>query len=146
MVRRASSAPETTALGQELADALALGDVVFLRGDLGAGKTTLAQGIAGALGVQVDVQSPTFTIIAEYPILVSGEPGTLVHVDLYRLEGGVQLASIGIDDYLDSEESIVLIEWPERLVSEHCPPHWLVDIAFAGGDSRTVTIRPPDND
>jgi tRNA threonylcarbamoyl adenosine modification protein YjeE len=75
------------ALGREIGRALAPGDVVLLHGDLGAGKTTLAQGIAAALGVTGVTQSPTFTLVSEHPAtLAGGENVTLYHLDIYRLD------------------------------------------------------------
>lgn len=86
------------------------GVVMALHGDLGAGKTTFVQSLAAALGVTRPVTSPTFTLICEHP-LPSG--GMLVHMDLYRLEKGADLDSIGLEDYIRSG-AIVAIEWAER--------------------------------
>lgn len=93
------------------------GFVVALHGDLGAGKTTFVQFLAAALGVTKPVTSPTFTLVSEYP-LASGR--LLVHADLYRLSPGVDLDSIGFEDYLDSR-AMIFIEWAER-AQESLPP------------------------
>jgi tRNA threonylcarbamoyladenosine biosynthesis protein TsaE len=83
--------------------------VVALEGDLGAGKTTLAQSIARGVGIREDVTSPTFALVNSYEV-----DGTIVyHLDLYRLNGPEDLTNIGWDDILNSGE-IVLVEWPER--------------------------------
>ena len=113
------SAEETIALGRDLAATLKQARVVILRGDLGAGKTTLVKGIAEGLQAasQDDVTSPTFTLIHEY----RGPDVTLYHVDLYRIETERELATLGLDELFASEGNLVVIEWGEkfpRLVAE----------------------------
>lgn len=132
-----TSAEETTSVGREIGRQLAAGDVVLLRGDLGAGKTTLAKGIADALGVAEEVQSPTFTVIAEYRAPNLGNDHWLVHVDLYRLTGQGDLASIGLDEVLDRDDAIVVIEWPERAHRAAMAARLLVRIDGAG-ETRTI--------
>src|SRR5438874_4704988 len=92
------SAEETIALGRKLAPQLAPPKLVLLRGELGAGKTTLVKGIAEAFGAakQEDVTSPTFTLIHEY----RGPEATLYHIDLYRIDTERELATLGIDELL----------------------------------------------
>ena len=109
-VYRTSSEEETIALGSRLARALPQKGVVLLIGQLGAGKTTLAKGIAKGLGAADpdEVSSPTFTLIHEY-----GSAGKLYHVDLYRLDELRAVAALGLDELFD-REAVVLIEWGER--------------------------------
>src|SRR3954469_12751386 len=112
------SADETIAFGRELAKQLAPPKIVLLRGDLGAGKTTMVKGIAEAFGAarQDDVTSPTFTLIHEY----RGPNVTVIHIDLYRIDTEKELATLGLDDYM-REDAVLLIEWGEkfpRLVRE----------------------------
>ena len=145
-VAAANSAAETRAIGIDLATRLQAGDVVLLRGDLGAGKTTLAQGIARGLGVDGPVQSPTFTLIAEYPAAQLGQGGRFVHVDLYRLEGDAELRSIGLDECFDCSDCITVIEWPDRAGASEYPRHWSVWLESVGVDARRITIREPDDD
>jgi tRNA threonylcarbamoyladenosine biosynthesis protein TsaE len=140
------TANETQAVGAELATALRGGDVILLWGDLGAGKTTLAQGIARGLGVAGPVQSPTFTLIAEYPAPMLGPEGQLVHVDLYRLDGTADLATIGLDEYFDRPASVTVIEWPDRADSGTYPPHWSVLMEIVRDDMRQITIREPSGE
>src|SRR6188508_852380 len=92
----ADTAEETRTIGTELSGRLRGGDVVLLRGDLGAGKTTMTQGIARGLGVEGAVQSPTFTLVAEYDAPHLGPDSQLIHIDLYRLEGAADLDSVGL--------------------------------------------------
>jgi tRNA threonylcarbamoyladenosine biosynthesis protein TsaE len=104
------SAEETRRLGGELARLLPERGVVLLIGELGAGKTTLAQGIVEGRGAAraEDVASPTFTLIHEY-----GDPVRVYHVDLYRLDTAEQVRRLGLEDLFD-QPALVLIEWGER--------------------------------
>ena len=105
------SAEETIALGKELAALLTPPKLVLLRGELGAGKTTLVKGIAQGFQAasEEDVTSPTFTLVHEY----RGPKATVYHIDLYRVETQRELETLGLDDLMD-ENSILLIEWGEK--------------------------------
>ena len=105
------SAEETTALGRTLTELLAPPKLVLLRGDLGAGKTTLVKGIAAGFQAasEEDVTSPTFTLVHEY----RGPKANLYHIDLYRVDTPRQLETLGLDDLL-ADNSILLIEWGEK--------------------------------
>lgn len=106
------SAEETVELGRQLAAHLQQAHVVLLRGDLGAGKTTLVKGIAeGFAAAEADeVTSPTFTLIHEY----RGPEKDVYHIDLYRLERPGELDSLGLEDLMLEERSLLLIEWGEK--------------------------------
>src|SRR5881227_2026755 len=113
-----NSAEETIALGKKLASSLAPPKLVVLRGDLGAGKTTLVKGIAQGFQAasEEEVTSPTFTLVHEY----RGPSATLYHIDLYRVDTPRELETLGLDDLMD-ERSVLLIEWGdtfERFESE----------------------------
>jgi tRNA threonylcarbamoyladenosine biosynthesis protein TsaE len=112
VTRETHSAGETIAFGRELAKQLNPPKLVLLRGDLGAGKTTMVKGIAEAFDAaeQEDVTSPTFTLIHEY----RGPEVTVYHIDLYRIETERELATLGIDELLRDERSLVVIEWGEK--------------------------------
>ena len=105
------SAEETIALGRELALLLAPPKLVLLRGDLGAGKTTLVKGIAEGFQAasEEDVTSPTFTLVHEY----RGPAATLYHIDLYRVDTPRELETLGLDDLM-SDNSVLLIEWGDK--------------------------------
>jgi len=105
------SAEETIALGRELAAILAPPKVVVLRGDLGAGKTTLVKGIAEGFQAasEEDVTSPTFTLIHEY----RGPAAMVYHIDLYRIDTQRELDTLALDDLMN-ENSVLLIEWGEK--------------------------------
>lgn len=105
------SAEETIAFGRTLAQLLSPPKMVLLRGDLGAGKTTLVKGIAAGFEAasEEDVTSPTFTLIHEY----RGPQANLYHIDLYRIDTQRELDTLALDD-LRAEDSILLIEWGEK--------------------------------
>ena len=105
------SPEETIALGRKLATDLAPPKLVLLRGDLGAGKTTLVKGIAEGFRAasQEDVTSPTFTLVHEY----RGARVNLYHIDLYRVDTPRQFETLGLDDLI-GENSVLLIEWGEK--------------------------------
>jgi len=105
------SAEETIAFGRTLGDVLAPPKLVILRGELGAGKTTLVKGIAEAFQAaeEEDVTSPTFTLVHEY----RGPQVSVYHIDLYRVDTPRQLETLGLDD-LVAENSVLLIEWGEK--------------------------------
>lgn len=107
-----ASEAATTALGHALSARLDAGDLILLRGDLGAGKTALARAIVQAhlarYGIEEDVPSPTFTLVQTYE-----SPELLIaHVDLYRIEDASELRELGLAEIAD--EGVVIVEWPER--------------------------------
>lgn len=99
----------TVALARRIAPALAHGGVVYLRGELGAGKTTFARALLQALGVGERVKSPTYTLLERYP--VNGREA--FHLDLYRIGDPDELEWLGLDE-LEAPDALVLVEWPER--------------------------------
>jgi tRNA threonylcarbamoyladenosine biosynthesis protein TsaE len=112
MTKYATRSPEETIeLGRTLAAQLSPSKIVLLRGDLGAGKTTMVKGIAQAFEAaeQEEVTSPTFTLVHEY----RGPTVTVYHIDLYRIETEKELATLAIDDLID-DRSVLLIEWGEK--------------------------------
>ena len=106
------SAEETVALGHELATTLKSARLVLLRGELGAGKTTMVKGIAEGLHAasRDDVTSPTFTLIHEY----RGPEVNIYHVDLYRIDTARELDTLGLDELFAEEGNLVLLEWGEK--------------------------------
>jgi len=105
------SPEETIALGRKLAGSLTPPKIVLLRGELGAGKTTLVKGIAEGFHAasEEDVTSPTFSLVHEY----RGPSASLYHIDLYRVDTPRQLETLGLDDLI-GENSVLLIEWGEK--------------------------------
>lgn len=117
-------AAATQAVGEALADAIVAGQVIALRGDLGAGKTTFVQGLARGLHVHARVASPTFVLVNEYR---TSSGLRLVHIDAYRLGLAAhdEAAAIGLDELVDDGEAVVAIEWAE-MVGELLPPDRLL--------------------
>lgn len=123
----------TLLLGRRLADTWPAGTVVALTGDLGAGKTHLAKGVAQARGVDPsDVTSPTFTIVQEY------EDAGLVHLDLYRMESGPEVDALGLDDLLDRFD-LALVEWPDRAFGRLPADTVWLRLDHLGGDRRRIS-------
>ena len=131
------SAEETIALGRSLVEMLAPPKIVLLRGDLGAGKTTLVKGIAAAFeaAAEEDVTSPTFTLIHEY----RGPRANLFHIDLYRIDTPRELDTLALDD-LRSENSILLIEWGEKFPRFVRERDVEISLERAGENARRIRV------
>jgi tRNA threonylcarbamoyladenosine biosynthesis protein TsaE len=126
---------ETESLGAELARALDDGDIVLVRGELGAGKTTLVRGAARALGVSDPVTSPTFSIGHRY----TGAAVTVSHLDLYRLAGLEREDPDLLADYLGPGR-IAFVEWPEDAHADLAGARMRVTLSHGGGDLRRVEV------
>src|SRR5215467_755587 len=132
------SADETTDLGRQLAVQLKPGTIILLRGDLGAGKTTLVKGIAEGFSAAraEDVTSPTFTLIHEY----RGPEVTLYHIDLYRIDTPRELDTLALDDLM-TPNSILLIEWGEKFERFAKERDVEIGIEHKGGDDRSIAVK-----
>lgn len=130
------SAEETVTFGRTLASLLLPPKMVLLRGDLGAGKTTLVKGIAAAheAAAEEDVTSPTFTLVHEY----RGPRANLYHIDLYRIDTLRELETLGLDD-MRSDNSILLIEWGEKFSRLEWDVE--IDLERAGENGRRIRVR-----
>ena len=132
-----NSAAETRELGKRLAEQLKAGDVILLEGELGAGKSELARGVAGGLGVTETVTSPSFTILNVY------ESGRipLYHFDWYRLEDAEELYELGMDEYLGGD-GIALVEWPGRCPDAVPADCLRIRITAEGEHTRRIEAEP----
>lgn len=135
-----SSAVETAAVGEAMGPWLCDGDVVLLHGDLGAGKTMLAKGIAAGLRVDAVVASPSFALVNEYDAGLAAPATRLYHLDLFRLTDPDDLASIGFADLVAPTDGVTLVEWPERATAALPAQYLLVEIDPVGPDRRRVRI------
>jgi tRNA threonylcarbamoyladenosine biosynthesis protein TsaE len=126
-----SSPDETEAAGEDLGLRLRSGDLVLLRGELGAGKTTFVRGVARGCGSAAPVASPTFQLVRIYPGRLQ-----LAHVDLYRLEKEDELRDLGLDELL--EVGAVVVEWGDRLADVDAA---MISIDHLGGDRRLIRIE-----
>ncbi len=123
-------------LGERLAGVLRAGDLVVLTGSLGAGKTTLAQGIGAGLGVRGAVTSPTFVIARVHPPLASGP--ALVHADAYRLGGALEVDDLDLDASL--ADSVTLVEWGHGLVEGLAADRLDIEISRSTADTETRQV------
>ena len=135
-----SDAEETRALGARLARLLRAGDLVMLSGGLGAGKTTLAQGIGAALEVRGRVSSPTFIIARVHPALSDGPD--LIHVDAYRITSLEEIDALDLDSSL--ERAVTLVEWGEEKVEALSPDRLEIQVLRPHGAVRAEHPQPED--
>jgi tRNA threonylcarbamoyladenosine biosynthesis protein TsaE len=128
-------AAATDALGAALARSLPARGVLYLRGDLGAGKSSLARALLRELGVSGAIRSPTYTLVERYPLA----DGEAVHLDLYRIAAAGELEFLGLDDLRD-DARLWLVEWPERGGAGLPPPDLEIRLAVAGA-GRTAELQ-----
>ena len=134
------SALDTREWGKRLGRVLQGGDVVCLKGNLGAGKTAFAQGIGEELDITEPMTSPTFTLMQEYSVRISGQFIRLIHMDLYRLRHPEEVEVIGVEDAFQPD-TICLIEWPE-IAEDYLPDNALeLSIEGSGEGVRTLTFK-----
>jgi tRNA threonylcarbamoyladenosine biosynthesis protein TsaE len=115
--------------GEDLGRSIKPPLLVTLTGELGAGKTTLAQAICLGYGVKDEITSPTYALVQEY----SAPRSAVFHIDLYRLESPDQLTNLGWDDIIASR-SLILVEWPERAGPRLPEDHLPIDLDYVQGD------------
>lgn len=128
------SESDTENWGFQFSQKMRLNSIIGIKGELGAGKTVMTKGICRGLGYKGCVNSPSYSLINEYPALVK-----IYHIDLYRLEANADWEEIGLAHYL-SEEGICLVEWPERLPNA---AHWfdfLIQIEDCGAETRKIKL------
>lgn len=135
---------ETQKAGKLFASKLKAGDVVLLSGELGVGKTTFIQGLAAGLGVKDRVISPTFILVRKHKIRSNiqhqtSNIKTLYHIDLYRLQGNLDIRSLGLDDIFSDESGLFLIEWGEK--HEGLKANWMVEIRILAENEREIVIK-----
>ena len=137
-VRITKSPEETHALGKEIGRKLSCGDIVAVTGELGAGKTCLAQGIGWGIGVDPEVYmtSPSFTLIKEYRGRIP-----VYHIDLFRLNTIAEVYELPIEDYLFGK-GVTIIEWPDKIESLLPPEHLRIDIEIISENKRRIKIHP----
>jgi tRNA threonylcarbamoyladenosine biosynthesis protein TsaE len=133
LVLRSRGADETRAMAAVVAGACLPGDVLLLAGDLGAGKTTFAQGFGAGLGVTEPITSPTFTLVRHYPVIGGGPVTTLLHADLWRLDRLHEIVDLGVGELVE-DGAVALVEWGEAAEP------------VLGGDALAVDLTAPDDE
>jgi tRNA threonylcarbamoyladenosine biosynthesis protein TsaE len=133
----APTAEETASLGEALGRLARPGDLILLRGPIGAGKTTFTQGLARGMGIQARVTSPSFTLANVYD---ERRNATLYHLDLWRMRSPAEALGIGLEEYL-SDDGVCVVEWPE--IAEDVLPGEYVRVGFElAGESRRIELCP----
>jgi len=139
MTQLLKSLDDTKAFATDLAKTLTSGDWISLVGELGSGKTTFVHYLCEALGVSDEVHSPTFTLVNCY----QGRQFRVIHMDLYRLDHEVDMANLDIDGYLNQDQTIVLIEWADKLTLE-LPEPISIQLSYVDETTRAVQIKVPE--
>lgn len=134
MIFLTDTAEDTTAFGERLAEMLKPGDTVLLQGDLGAGKSVLARGIARGMGVRCPMPSPTFTLMIPYRT----DDTVVYHFDLYRITDEDEYFAAGLDEYIGTD-GVALVEWPETVDLQ--PEHSLQIFIEPAGEGTGRRIR-----
>jgi tRNA threonylcarbamoyladenosine biosynthesis protein TsaE len=135
-----ASPEETSSLGYRVGVKAGAGDTFALSGELGAGKTCFAAGLARGLGVSEDytVTSPTFTLVNEYPGRCR-----LYHFDVYRLNDSSELIELGYDEYV-AGSAVVIIEWADKITDALPPDAVIVDFCYVDENKRIITFKGPE--
>lgn len=144
MKYESQSVEETKTIAHEFASTLVGGDIVFLEGDLGAGKTTFVQGVLESLGYTEPVRSPTFSIMNVYEIKRGlGTPpiSRVIHLDFYRFESPEEIRSLGLEEMMENTQNVFMIEWPEKGLSPFVKIDPTIRIAFTALSSSSKEIE-----
>lgn len=136
MILQTSSAEQTQSLARAFAALLRGGEIVFLRGPIGAGKTVFVKGVAQALGLKSSPTSASFSLMKRYH---KGKM-TLFHIDLFRLTEG-EVFNLGFEEMLEDERAVILAEWPDPLANMMPADRLEMDFTLDGGDKRRIALR-----
>lgn len=137
---KTNSAEETIELGKKIGSMLKPGDIIAMEGTLAAGKTTITKGIAGALGIEDNITSPTFCLISEY----YGNKMPLYHMDVYRLDGPEDFLNLGVEELLYGQ-GVCIIEWSEKIKSVLPSKTITLSITPEDDGSRKIEIQNWNN-
>lgn len=138
--RISRSFEETREIAKEFVSILKPGDLVLLHGDLGAGKTSFAQGIALGLGIKNRIISPTFVIHRSY-LVEKNKINILNHLDLYRINDGAGIDGLGINEIVEDSNSLTIIEWPEKINLPTNVSGYRINISKIDEDKRSIEIK-----
>ncbi|MDD4110370.1 MAG: tRNA (adenosine(37)-N6)-threonylcarbamoyltransferase complex ATPase subunit type 1 TsaE [Clostridia bacterium] len=134
-----SSPKDTISFAEKFAKGLTVPKIVLLSGDLGAGKTTFAKGIAKGLGIKKNITSPTFTILNEY----KNNKNSLFHFDMYRLNSADEAFSLGFENYFNHKKlpGIILVEWAENVKGLIKKPYVTIELTKENDTNRKIVIK-----
>lgn len=133
---RTHSSAQTLALAERFSSALKGGEIVFLRGPIGAGKTVFVKGIAAALGLKSSPTSASFSLMKEY----KNKKHRLFHIDLFRLEEG-EVFNLGFEEMLEDDNAIILAEWPDPIRQMLPADRLEMDFILKEGDEREIKLQ-----
>ena len=136
IILNTSSAQQTQQLARRFAQQLKGGEIIFLRGPIGAGKTIFVKGIAAALGLKSSPTSASFSLMKRY----ANRTKTLFHIDLFRLSKG-EVFNLGFEEMLEDEKAIILAEWPDPLAAMMPQDRLEMEFILCGGDERQIILR-----
>jgi tRNA threonylcarbamoyladenosine biosynthesis protein TsaE len=136
------SVEQTVRLGVRLGELLEIGDLVCMSGELGSGKTALAQGIGRGWGASRHVTSPTFTLVNQYPRLHDGH--VLYHIDCYRIENQADIVTAGLEDII-YDSGAIMIEWPERIDALLPSGRLWVELRYVSDTRRGLLIKAEED-
>ena len=140
MIYTTNSAQQTFALGQKTASTIKSGLTLALIGDLGSGKTVFAQGVAAGLGITAQITSPTFVIMKIYPLPKHKYLQQFCHIDAYRLKNERDLIALGAQEYLNDSQTIVLIEWAEKILDFLPNNKKLIEFEYTDANKRKILL------
>lgn len=139
-----NSSRDTEELGEKFAQDLNGGDIVYLYGNLGSGKTTFTKGVAKGLSIASRIISPTFVIVRKYTLPIKSHKikaiSLLYHIDLYRIENLRQIDELGLKEIFEDKHAVTLIEWPEKIQSLLGKKHWNVRFEYRADTERKIDI------
>lgn len=127
---------ETIFLGEKYSSQVKLGEVIFLYGNLGSGKTTFIQGLAKGLGVERRIISPSFIIVRNYNL----KKGNFYHIDLYRTQNNLDILGLGIDEILSDKNNIVALEWAEKITNNLPTKRTEIHFKYLDENKREIEI------
>lgn len=138
------SREETLAKAKEEAAKMTGGEVLFLQGELGSGKTTFTQGLAKGFGIKKRIISPTFILMRVYKIDNQNQIKYLYHVDLYRIKYPSEIEDLGLYEIIGKPENIVAIEWPEKLKKDLEGRIYKYKFTYLGENKRKIELESSD--
>jgi tRNA threonylcarbamoyladenosine biosynthesis protein TsaE len=134
------SVAETKQIASKFVKKLHGGEVIALYGDLGSGKTTFTQGIAGELGIKRHINSPTFILLRTYDVVSHPKIKRLYHLDLYRTQTAQDIEGLGLYEIMEEKDAIIVIEWPEKIGNKIPDQSIMIRFDYVDENKRKITF------